>query len=224
MDMVMGNFDKVRRVVSEWMKPTWKEWENNRFGWSYCSEPDNAEWECFNIHSSSEIKIGVDFACHNCIEIWTGKRDNVNIFISERGIVFNSDSEFSEFSYKEIYALWKLLEQEDFRNDSEEEAEEIMNDNLEKESNPTGVNIDSCLPGIIVKQKFDLNYFELYNAYAIYDQAGVCTHGILISVNENVLTFCTYGIRGDGRTDLIIDIDEYIEGKFKIKPLIVSEQ
>ena len=224
MDMVLGNFDKVRKVVSEWMKPTWEEWENNRFGWSYCSEPDNSEWECFNIHSSSEIKIGVDFACHNCIEIWTGKRDNVNIFISERGIVFNSDSEFSEFSYKELYALWKLLEQEDFSNDSEKEAEEIMNDNLEKESNPTGINIDNHLPGIIVKQKFDLNYFELYNAYAVYDQADVCAHGILISANENLLEFCTYGIRGSGRTDLVIDIDEYTGGKYTIKPLIVGEQ
>lgn len=224
MDMVMGNFDKVRKVVSEWMKPTWKEWDSNRFGWSYCSEPDNAEWECFSIYSNDTIKIGVDFAHHNCIEIWTGKRDNVNIFISERGIVFNSDSEFLGFSHKEIYTLWELLAKEDFRNDSEKEAEEIMNDNLEKESNPTGVNINSSLPGIIVKQKFDLNYFELYNAYAVYDQAGVCTHGILISANENVLTFCTYGIRGNGRTDLIIDIDEYTEGKFTIKPLIVSEQ
>ena len=222
MDMVMGNFDKVRKVVSEWMKPTWKEWDNNRFGWNYCSEPDNAEWECFNIHSNDEIKIGVDFAHHNCIEIWTGKRDNVNIFISERGIVFNSDSEFLGFSHKEIYTLWELLGKEDFRSDSEK-AEEIMNDYLDKESNPTGIDIDSHKPGIIIKSKFDLNWFELYKAYAIYDRTNVCRHGILTSANENDLAFCTYGT-GAHRTDILIDIDEYLDGEYKIIPLIESEQ
>ena len=225
MDMVMGNFDKVRKVVSEWMKPTCEEWDNNRFGWSYCSEPDNAEWECFNIHSNDEIKIGVDFAHHNCIEIWTGKRDNVNIFISERGIVFNSDSGFIGFSHKELFTLWELLGKEDFRNDSEKESEQIMNDNLEKESKDTGIKIDDyrLQLGVVTKTKFDLNFFELYKAYAIYDRANACRHGILTSANENDLAFCTYGT-GALRTDILIDIDEYLDGEYKIIPLIDNEQ
>lgn len=98
------------------------------------------------------------------------------------------------------------------------------NERLRLENESTGVNVNfNQIQGTIVKQKFDLNYFELYKAYAIYDQAGVCTHGILISVNENVLTFCTYGNHGNGRADLY-DIDDYIEGKFTIKPLVEKEQ
>lgn len=97
-----------------------------------------------------------------------------------------------------------------------------MNGRLENES--TGVNVNfNQIQGIIVKQKFDLNFFELYKAYAIYDRANACRHGILTSANENDLAFCTYGT-GALRTDILIDIDEYIDGEYKIKPLVEKEQ
>ena len=219
----METFDGVCKIVYEWMTPTWKEWDENRFSSrSYSIDGDKFIWECFNHFTNQVIEIGGEFSCHNCIEIWTGKRTNVNIFISEQGIVFNEDQIIFGFSRNAMHNLYELLV-DAFKDTTEEEAEEVMNNNLEKESKDTGIKIDGSLPGIIVKQKFDLNYFELYKAYAIYDRADACRHGILTSANENDLAFCTYGT-GALRTDILIDIDEYLDGEYRIIPLIDNEQ
>lgn len=224
MNMVMETFDKVRKVVCGWMTPIWKEWDEDRLSWSYSTDADKFQWECFNHFTNDGIEIGGEFPCHNCIEIWTGKRTNVSIFIGERGIVFNEDQFITGFSRNAMHNLYELLV-DAFKDTTEEEAEEVMNNNLEEESKDTGIKIDDyrLQLGVVTKTKFDLNFFELYKAYAIYDRADACRHGILTSANENDLAFCTYGT-GALRTDILIDIDEYLDGEYKIIPLIDNEQ
>lgn len=217
----MLSLNEVRTIMTKWIKPFIDKWENDGDAWRFESFPGEFYWFWSSKSSQINTGVGAKLICQgSCIAIWSINDNNTNILVKEDKVVLDEYSNFEHFNHDEMYDLYLAL----MYHDTEDEAEEIMNNNLDKESNPTGINIDSHKPGIIVKQKFDLNYFELYNAYAVYDQAGVCAHGILISANENVLTFCTYGIRGSGRTDLIIDIDEYTEGKFTIKPLIVSEQ
>jgi len=218
----MLSLDEVRVIMTKWIKPFIDKWENDGDSWRFESFPGEFYWFWSCKSSNINTGVGAKLICQgSCIAIWSINDNNTNILVKEDKVVIDNEySNFEHFNHDEMHDLYLAL----MYHDTGDEAEEIMNNNLDKESNPTGINIDSHLPGIIVKQKFDLNYFELYNAYAVYDQAGVCAHGILISANENVLTFCTYGIRGSGRTDLIIDIDEYTEGKFTIKPLIVGEQ
>ena len=49
------------------------------------------------------------------------------------------------------------------------------------------------------------------------------THGLLISLDEDELIFNTYNNVGQ-RTDVCVDINDYLERKYDIKPLIVKEQ
>ena len=72
------------------------------------------------------------------------------------------------------------------------------------------------------KFKFDLDYFELYKAYAVYDQGGECKHTVLRNATENKLEFIYYYKAGP--TYISVSIDDYLNKKFKIKPLVVDEQ
>ena len=141
MNMVMETFYKVRKVVCEWMTPIWKEWEEDHLSWSYSTDDDKFQWECFNHFTNDGIEIGGEFPCHNCIEIWTGKRTNVSIFIGERGIVFNEDQFITEFSRNAMHDLSELLV-DAFKDTTEEEVGEIMNNNLENLSLIRKIDID----------------------------------------------------------------------------------
>lgn len=218
MCMTLISISKVLEVMREWMESFISVWTDDGDHWTFNYDNGEFYWVWASNSTNVVVYIGAKL-CHQgkCIKIWSEHDDNTNIMITEDSITFIQDSKFEHFFRESIYDLFTRLE------NSNDEAEEVMNKHLENESKCTEVNINQ-LPGIIVKQKFDLKYFELYKAYAIYDQADVCIHGILISASEDVLAFCTYGMLGSDRTELMIDIHQYIKGKFKIKPLIVSEQ
>ena len=58
--------------------------------------------------------------------------------------------------------------------------------------------------------------------YAVYDQAGECKHALLRNATENKLEFIYYYKAGP--THISVSIDDYLNKKFKIKPLVDNEQ
>lgn len=217
MCMTLISISKVLEVMRVWMRPYISKWTDDGDHWTFNYDNGEFYWVWASNSTNVVVYIGAKL-CHQgkCIKIWTEHDDNTNIMITEDSVVFIQDSDFEHFFRESMYDLFTRLE------NSNDEAEEVMNNNLEKEAKDTGIKIDGSLPGIVTKSKFDLNFFELYKAYAIYDRANVCRHGILTSADENDLSFCTYGT-GALRTDILIDIDEYLDGEYKIIPLIVSE-
>ena len=217
--------DEVCEIMTNWMGQFVESWNANARHWTYEANVGEFTWSVSDDNGTKLI--GARLANQGeTINIWTGEdvNDNINIedniIINDEKVLLDTHSKFiKEFPYPPMYNLFMKLEYRD----GSEEAEAIANEFLEKESKDTGIKIDGSLPGVIVKQKFDLNFFELYKAYAIYDRANVCRHGILTSANENDLAFCTYGT-GALRTDILIDIDEYLDGEYEIIPLIESEQ
>lgn len=217
------SFDKVREIMNKWIKKITNEWDNNHFAWKYFSECGNFHWECFDQSKNETLNIGAsiywDDDTGSCIKVWTGTRSNVIISISprNRSSTFRGDLTFNEFSQEEMYSLFKLFDW-----DVDDWVEENTNEHLEKDSKYTGDNINyDILPGIIVKPTFDLNHFEIYKAYTVYDRYGVEKQCLLSAVSENKLMFMWH--EHDGINEMTIELDEYLSGKFTIKPMIVKE-
>ena len=217
------SFDTVREIMTSWMTQYIEEWTNEGLRWNYESDEGIFEWykySCCQCQGYS-VTIGARLANEgSTIIIWTDEQDNDNIIINDSGLVLNEHSSFYQhFDHGKMYDLFMKLKYRD----NGEEAEKITNECLEKESKYTGININQ-IPGIKLKQKFDLDYFEMYKAYEIVDRLKTSsTHGLLISLDEDELIFNTYNNVGQ-RTDVCVDINDYLERKYDIKPLIVKEQ
>lgn len=110
-------------------------------------------------------------------------------------------------------------------------AESLMNDHLEKESKPTGLDLAVLAdPVIVTTVKFNTEYFNCGTAYHIVrnDNKYPGTFDALLSdVTENTLTFIKKGthinIKND--TEIVeIDIDDYLySGKWSISPLTLKK-
>jgi hypothetical protein len=214
------SFDTVREIMTSWMTQYTEDWDNEGSRWNYESDEGIFEWYKYNYCQCQGYSISIGARLANegsTIIIWTDEQNNDNIIINDSGLVLNEHSSFYQhFDHGKMYDLFMKLKYRD----NGEEAEKITNECLEKESKYTGIDINQ-IPGIKVKQKFDLGYFELYKAYAVYDQVGECKHAILRDATENSLEFIYYYA---GPTHISVNIDDYLNKKFKIKPLVVDEQ
>lgn len=212
------SFNTVREIMTSWMTQYTEEWDNDGSRWKYESYAYDFSWYKYPVATLEGLLIGASLSDEG-ITIWTGVSDNDNIIISKDDIIFNDHSDFDEgFEHGKMYWLYTKLKY----HDNSEEAEKITNECLEKESKCTGIVINQ-VPGIKIKQKFDTDYFEICNAYAIYDKACACRHGLLANMDENLLTFRIYS-SANNSYQLDIKIDEFLNGVYIIKPLTVSEQ
>ena len=212
--------EEVREIMTRWMTRYTEEWTNEGQRWNYEVDAGTFEWYRYSFMSLPIMNIGARLANQgSTIIIWTGESDNDNIIINESGLVLNEHSDFDQqFDHGKMYDLFMKLKYRD----NSEEAEKITNECLAKESKCTGVVINQ-IPGIKIKQKFDTDYFEICNAYAIYDKACECRHGLLANMNENLLSFRIYS-SANNSYQLDVKIDEFLNGVYTIKPLIVKEQ
>jgi hypothetical protein len=210
------SFETVREIMTSWMTQYTEDWDNEGRRWRYESNTHDFSWYKY----SKGLFVGASLSDEGTvITIWTGTMDNDNIIVSKDGIIFNDHSDFDQgFEHGQLYDLYMKLKYRD----NSEEAEKITNECLKKESKCTGVVINQ-IPGIKVKQKFDTDYFEICNAYAIYDKTCECRHGLLANMNENLLSFRIYS-SANNSYQLDIKIDEFINGVYTIKPLIADEQ
>lgn len=213
-------FEEIREIMTRWMTQYTEEWTNEGQRWTYEVDAGTFEWYRYSFMSLPIMNIGARLANQgSTIIIWTGESDNDNIIINESGLVLNEHSDFDQqFDHGKMYDLFMKLKYRD----NSEEAEKITNECLKKESKSTGIVINQ-VPGIKIKQKFDTDYFEICNAYAIYDKACECRHGLLANMNENLLSFRIYS-SANNSYQLDVKIDEFLNGVYTIKPLIVKEQ
>lgn len=228
------SFETVREIMTSWMTQYTETWTNEGFPWKYESYGYDFSWYKYEVATSEESTEGPGLCWHKkyrvtpkalrvgaslsdegaVITIWTGVNDNDNIIISKDDIIFNDHSDFDEgFDHGPMYWLYTKLKSHALSNSTN--CHEPIEEETKKEPAETP-------KGVIVRTKFDLDYFKLYNAYAVYDEAGECKHGILRYATENKLEF-VYNCDA-GRTLISVSIDDYLNKKFKIKPLVVSEQ
>lgn len=207
------SFETVREIMTSWMTQYTEDWDNEGSRWKYESAAGDFTWYKY----SNTDGVGASLSDEGTvITIWTGASDNDNIIISKDGVIFNDHSCFGEeFSHGKMYWLYTKLKSHALSSSIKLECHEPINDEIKKEPTKTP-------KGVIVRTKFDLDYFKLYNAYAVYDETGECKHGILRYATENKLEF-VYNCEA-GRTLISVSIDDYLNKKFKIKPLVVSEQ
>lgn len=209
------SFETVREIMTSWMMEYTEEWDNEGRRWNYESNTHDFEWYKYPIVTASEgLRVGASLSDEGTvITIWTGTISNHNIIISD-GIIFNDHSDFDQgFEHGPIYWLYTKLKSHALSRPAK--LEPIKDEIADKPMKTP--------KGVVVRTKFDLNYFELYEAYAVYDQAGVYKHAILRYATENKLEFIYYDKNG-GPTHLSVSIDDYLHKKFKIKPLVASEQ
>lgn len=212
--------EEVRDIVTRWMTQFTEQWTEDGKHWNYESEAGKFEWYKYSSGTDDSKNIGARLANQGeTIIIWTGEDVNDNIIINEEEVLLNEHSDFNrEFDHGQMYDLYMKLKYRD----SSEEAEAITNECLEKESKDTGIVINQ-VPGIVVKQKFDTDYFKICNAYAIYDKQCECRHGLLADMDENSLVFRIYSSTNNSY-QLDIKIDQYLNGVYTIKPLVDKEQ
>lgn len=212
------SFETVREIMTSWMTQYTEEWDNEGRRWSYESNTYDFEWYRYPMVTSEGLRVGASLSDEGTvITIWTGTCDNDNIIVSKDGIIFNDHSDFDEgFEHGPIYWLYtKLKDHALSRSAKLELIEDEIGDEIADEPIETP-------KGVILRAKFDLDYFKLYNAYAVYDEAGECKHAILRYATENKLEFIYYC--ETGRAVISVSINDYLHEKFKIKPLVVSEQ
>lgn len=209
------SFETVREIMTSWMTQYTEDWDNEGRRWRYESNTHDFEWYKYPMVTSEGLRVGASLSDEGTvITIWTGTNDNDNIIVSKDGIIFNDHSDFDQgFEHGPIYWLYTKLKSHALSRSvklepiEDEIADEPMTETPE---------------GLIVRMKFDLDYFELYKAYAVYDQGGECKHAVLRNATENKLEFIYYYKAGP--TYISVSIDDYLNKKFKIKPLVVDEQ
>lgn len=213
------SFDTVREIMTSWMTQYTEDWNNEGSRWNYESNTGDFEWYKYPMVTSEGLRIGASLSDEGTvITIWTGTISNHNIIISD-GIIFNDHSDFDQgFKDGPIYWLYTKLKDHALSGSVEPEWYNLYK-SIEEENMKKSVGTPK---GVVVRTKFDLDYFKLYNAYAVYDEAGECRHCILTNATENKLEFIYYD--KTGRTLLSVSIDDYLHKKFKIKPLVDNEQ
>lgn len=209
------SFETVREIMTSWMTQYTEDWDNEGRRWRYESNTHDFEWYKYPMVTSEGLRVGASLSDEGTvITIWTGTNDNDNIIVSKDGIIFNDHSDFDQgFEHGPIYWLYTKLKSHAL---SISVKLEPIEDEIADE--PT----TETPKGLIVRMKFDLDYFELYKAYAVYDQGGECKHTVLRNATENKLEFIYYYKAGP--TYISVSIDDYLNKKFKIKPLVVDEQ
>lgn len=211
------SFETVREIMTSWMAQYTEDWDNEGRRWNYESNTHDFEWYKYPMVTSEGIRVGASLSDEGTvITIWTGTISNHNIIISD-GIIFNDHSDFDQgFKDGPIYWLYtKLKDHALSRSAKLEPIEDEVEDEVADKPMKTP-------KGVVVRTKFDLDYFELYKAYAVYDQAGECKHALLRNATENKLEFIYY-YKG-GPAVISVSIDDYLNKKFKIKPLVDNEQ
>jgi hypothetical protein len=209
------SFETVREIMTSWMTQYTEEWDNEGRRWRYESNTHDFSWYKY----SKGLFVGASLSDEGTvITIWTGTCDNDNIIVSKDGIIFNDHSDFDQgFEHGPIYWLYTKLKSHALSNSAKlEPIEDEVEDEIADE--PT----TETPKGLMVRMKFDLGYFELYKAYAVYDQGGECKHAVLRNATENKLEFIYYYKAGP--THISVSIDDYLNKKFKIKPLVDDEQ
>ena len=114
---------------------------------------------------------------------------------------------------------------------SEKEADNVMNDKLEKESIDTGATTDNSYEiwknslKIVNVPKFDLSYFQTGAAYYVQKhQMGYDGfNGIMFEVNENTLKVLKRGTQmnfGNDTEIVEIPLKEYLNGRWHIVRLV----
>lgn len=209
------SFETVREIMTSWMTQYTEDWDNEGRRWRYESNTHDFEWYKYPMVTSEGLRVGASLSDEGTvITIWTGTNDNDNIIVSKDGIIFNDHSDFDEgFEHGKMYWLYTKLKSHALSRSAK--LEPIEDEVADEPTTETP-------KGLIVRMKFDLDYFELYKAYAVYDQGGECKHTVLRNATENKLEFIYYYKAGP--TYISVSIDDYLNKKFKIKPLVVDEQ
>lgn len=209
------SFETVREIMTSWMTQYTEDWDNEGRRWRYESNTHDFEWYKYPMVTSEGLRVGASLSDEGTvITIWTGTNDNDNIIVSKDGIIFNDHSDFDQgFEHGPIYWLYTKLKSHALSISAK--LEPIEDEVADEPTTETP-------KGLIVRMKFDLDYFELYKAYAVYDQGGECKHAVLRNATENKLEFIYYYKAGP--TYISVSIDDYLNKKFKIKPLVVDEQ
>lgn len=214
------SFETVREIMTSWMTQYTEDWDNEGRRWRYESNTHDFSWYKY----SKGLFAGASLSDEGTvITIWTGTMNNDNIIISKDGIIFNDHSDFDdEFEHGKIFWLYTKLKSHAL---SRSAKLELIEDEVEDEiaDEPT----TETPKGLIVRMRFDLDYFELYKAYAVYNETGECKHAILANATENMLHFIyyyDYYYKNKCNSVISVSIDDYLDNKFKIKPLVVDEQ
>lgn len=209
------SFETVREIMTSWMTQYTEDWDNEGRRWRYESNTHDFEWYKYPMVTSEGLRVGASLSDEGTvITIWTGTNDNDNIIVSKDGIIFNDHSDFDQgFEHGKIFWLYTKLKSHALSISAK--LEPIEDEVADEPTTETP-------KGLIVRMKFDLDYFELYKAYAVYDQGGECKHAVLRNATENKLEFIYYYKAGP--TYISVSIDDYLNKKFKIKPLVVDEQ
>lgn len=207
------SFDTVREIMTNWMAQYIEEWTNEGSRWNYESNVGDFEWYKYGTPTSEGIRIGANLSDQGTvITIWTGTMDNDSIIISRDNVFFNDHSNFDQgFHHGKMFYLYTLLKSHALSISAKLVCYEPIEDEITDEHTGTP-------KGVVVRTKFDLDYFELYKAYTVYDNK----HAILRNVTENMLTFIYYDKTGPSW--LYVSIDDYLNKKFTIKPLVDNEQ
>lgn len=207
------SFETVREIMTSWMTQYTEEWNNEGQRWNYESNTCDFEWYKYPVTASEGLRVGASLSDEGTvITIWTGTISNHNIIISD-GIIFNDHSDFDQ-GFKDGPIYWLYTKLKDHALSRSVKLEPIKDEIADKPMKTP--------KGVVVRTKFDLDYFELYKAYAVYDQAGEYKHAVLRSATENKLEFIYYDKTGP--THISVSIDDYLHKKFKIKPLVDNEQ
>ena len=225
------SFETVREIMTSWMTQYTEDWDNEGRRWNYESNTNDFKWYKYPMVTSEGLRVGASLSDEGTvITIWTCTCDNDNIIVSKDGIIFNDHSDFDQgFEHGPIYWLYTKLKDHALSRSVKIECYEPIEDEVEDEvedeiaDEPT----TETPKGVIVRTKFDLNYFELYKAYAVYNEAGECKHAILANATENMLHFIyyyDYYYKNKCNSVISVSIDDYLNKKFKIKPLVVDEQ
>ena len=212
------SFETVREIMTSWMAQQYTEdWDNEGRRWNYESNTCDFEWYRYPMVTSEGLRVGASLSDEGTvITIWTGTISNHNIIVSD-GIIFNDHSDFDQgVEHGKMYWLYTKLKDHALSKSAKLECYTPIKDENKKEPTETP-------KGVVVRTKFDLNYFELYKAYAVYDQADEYKHAVLRSATENKLEFIYYDKTGPMHI-LSVSIDDYLHKKFKIKPLVDNEQ
>lgn len=207
------SFETVREIMTSWMMEYTEDWDNEGRRWNYESNTHDFEWYKYPMVTSEGLRVGASLSDEGTvITIWTGTISNHNIIISD-GIIFNDHSDFDQ-GFKDGPIYWLYTKLKDHALSRSAKLEPIKDEIADKPMKTP--------KGVVVRTKFDLDYFELYKAYAVYDQAGECKHALLRNATENKLEFIYYYKAGP--TQISVSIDDYLNKKFKIKPLVDNEQ
>lgn len=213
------SFETVREIMTSWMTQYTEEWTNEGSRWKYESYGYDFSWYKCPVATLKGLFVGASLSDEGTvITIWSGTDNNDNIIVSKDGIIFNDHSDFDEgFEHGKMYWLYTKLKSHALSNSVKlEPIEDEVEDEIADEP------MTETPKGVVVRMKFDLDYFELYKAYAVYNETGECKHAVLRYATENKLEFIYYYTAGP--THISVSIDDYINEKFKIKLLVVDEQ